>query len=127
MDFNEKKEEMSRVKRGVMTHKRHKRLLKKAKGFWGKRKNIFRRAKETLLRAMAFAFAGRKLKKREFRRLFITRINAACRLRGYAYSNFMCALKNSKILLNRKMLSQVAIYDATAFDEICATLGRTAA
>jgi large subunit ribosomal protein L20 len=113
---------MSRVKRGVMTHKRHKRLLKKTKGFWGKRKNVFRRAKETLLRAMAFAFVGRKLKKREFRRLFITRINAACRLRGFSYSKFIDGLKKSQILLNRKMLSQIAVFDIQAFDKICAAL-----
>lgn len=113
---------MSRVKRGVMTHKRHKKVLKLAKGFWGKRKNVFRRAKETLLRAMAFAFVGRKLKKREFRRLFITRINAACRTRGWSYSKFIDALLKANILLNRKMLSQIAVYDAVAFDKICAAL-----
>jgi len=113
---------MSRVKRGVMTHKRHKKILKLAKGFWGKRKNVFRRAKETLLRAMAFAFAGRKLKKREFRRLFIARINAACRTRGWSYSKFIDALNKANITLNRKMLSQIAVYDAPAFDKICASL-----
>lgn len=114
---------MSRVKRGVTTRRRHKRLLKQTKGFWGRRKNVFRRAKETLLRAMAFAFAGRKLKKRDFRRLFTTRINAACRSRGWSYSKFIGALKKADVQLNRKMLSQIAIHDSVAFDSICATLG----
>lgn len=109
---------MSRVKRGVMTRKRHKRLIKKASGFWGRRKNVFRRAKETLLRAMAFAYVGRKLKKREFRRLFIARINAACRERGWSYSKFIAALKKVNIGLNRKMLSQIAVFDPSTFDHI---------
>lgn len=106
---------MSRVKRGTVTKKRHKRLLKKAKGFWGQRKNIFKRAKETLLRAMAFAFKGRKLKKREYRSLFVTRINAACRQNEISYSTFMHGLKNLDIQINRKMLSQLAIFEPDAF------------
>ncbi len=113
---------MSRVKRGVMTRQRHKRLLKKASGFWGKRKNVFRRAKETLLRAMAFAYIGRKLKKREFRRLFIARINAACRSRGWSYSKFIDAMKKANVGLNRKMLSQIAVFDPSTFDQISAAL-----
>lgn len=107
---------MARVKRGVITKKRHKRLLKKAKGFWGQRGNIFRRAKETLLRAMAYAFVGRKEKKRSYRQLFITRISAACKARGSSYSSFIDRLNKSSVILNRKMLSQLAIYDKTAFD-----------
>lgn len=113
---------MSRVKRGLASHKRHKRILKLAKGFWGRRKNVFRRAKETLLRAMAFAFIGRKLKKRTFRRLFIVRINAACRSRGLSYSKFIGKLKENNILLDRKMLSQLAIYDSAVFTKICDVL-----
>jgi large subunit ribosomal protein L20 len=109
---------MSRVKRGVVTHRRHKRLLKKSKGFWGSRSNLFRRATETLLRAMAFAFKGRKLKKRDFRKLFITRINAACRQNGLSYSNFISLLKKADIRLNRKMLAQVAVADASGFSSI---------
>ncbi len=111
---------MSRVKRGVVTRRRHKRLLKKADGFWGRRKNVFRRAKETLLRAMAFAFIGRKLKKRSFRRLFTVRINAACRANGLSYSKFIFAMKQAKVELNRKMLSQLAIFDAQVFQRLCA-------
>lgn len=113
---------MSRVKRGLSAHKRHKRVLKQAKGFWGRRSTVFRRAKETLLRAMAFAFIGRKLKKRTFRKLFITRINAACRSNGLSYSVFIGKLKQKNILLDRKMLSQLAIYDRGVFTKICDAL-----
>ncbi|MFC1854470.1 50S ribosomal protein L20 [Candidatus Dependentiae bacterium] len=106
---------MSRVKRGVVARKRHKRLLKKTKGFWGQRKNVFRRAKETLLRAMAFAYVGRKKKKRDFRSLFISRLNAACREHGMSYSRFINSAKVFGTKLNRKMLSQMAIFDPKAF------------
>jgi len=109
---------MTRVKRGIVTKKRHKRLLKKTKGFWGQRKNVFRRAKETLLRAMAYAFKGRKLKKRDMRALFITRISAATEQRGLSYSKFMHGLKQSNVDLNRKMLSQIAIFEPEAFTQL---------
>lgn len=114
---------MSRIKRGVMVKKRHKKLLKQTKGFWGQRKNIFKRAKETLMRAMAFAFISRKLRKRDFRSLFITRISAACKEHGMSYSRFMHALKTLKIDLNRKMLSQMAVLDPQAFSAV-ATLAK---
>ena len=107
---------MSRVKRGVMTKKRHKRLLKATKGYWGQRKNIFKRAKETLLRAMAFAYKGRKLKKRDMRTLFIARINAATKQHGLSYSRFMHGLGTARVALNRKMLSQIAVYDSSTFE-----------
>ena len=106
---------MTRVKRGIITKKRHKRILKQAKGFWGQRKNIFRRARETLLRAMAFAFVGRKLKKRDMRALFIVRIKAGAQSHGLKYNTFIHGLKKSHVQLNRKMLSQIAVYDAPAF------------
>lgn len=109
---------MSRVKRGTVTKKRHKRLLKQCKGFWGQRKNVFKRAKETLMRAMAYSFVGRKLKKRDYRALFITRINAACRVYGVSYNRFIGALKNLKIELNRKMIAQLAVYDPLAFESL---------
>lgn len=111
---------MTRVKRGVMTRKRHNRILKRAEGFWGQRKNVIRRAKETIFRAMAFAFEGRKLKKRDMRGLFITRIGAAARIHGMSYSTFMHGLKVSHVELNRKMLSQIALFDPTAFGQIVA-------
>lgn len=109
---------MSRVKRGLATKKRHKKLLKQAKGFWGQRKNIVRRAKETLLRAMAFAFKGRKLKKRSMRALFISRISAASVSNGISYSKFMHGLKTANIDLNRKVLSQIAIFDPKVFSKL---------
>ena len=106
---------MSRVKRGVATKKRHKKLLKETKGYWGQRSNIFKRAKETLMRAMAYAFEGRKHCKRDMRSLFITRINAAAEKHDLSYSNFMNGLKKADVQLNRKMLSQIAIFDADVF------------
>lgn len=106
---------MSRVKRGVITKRRHKRLLKQTKGFWGQRANVFKRAKETLMRAMRFAYIGRRLKKRDFRSLFITRIGAACKIHGLSYSSFMHSLKVMNIGINRKMLSQIAIFEPDAF------------
>ncbi len=109
---------MSRVKRGTVTKKRHKRLLKQTKGYWGQRKNVFRRAKETLMRSLAYAFKGRKLKKRDFRSLFITRINAACKNNGTSYSMFMNGLKKTNVQLNRKMLSQLAIFEPNAFTNL---------
>ena len=111
---------MSRVKRGVVTKKRHKRLLQKTKGYWGQRANVYRRAKETLMRALAFAFKGRKLKKRDFRSLFIVRLNAACRSHGISYNKFIHACKLFGTQLNRKMLSQIAIYDTPVFDALVA-------
>lgn len=109
---------MSRVKRGTVTKKRHKRLLSYTKGFWGQRSNVFRRAKETLLRAWAKAFIGRKLKKRSMRALFITRIRAAAHKEGMAYNAFMYGMKKQGILLNRKMLSQLAIFEPALFTQL---------
>ena len=109
---------MSRVKRGVVVKKRHKKILKQAKGFWGSRKNIFKRAKETLLRAWATAFRSRKLKKRDMRALFITRITAALKKYNISYSKFMGAMGKSDIALTRKILSQLSILDPQAFAEI---------
>jgi large subunit ribosomal protein L20 len=109
---------MTRIKRGVQTKKRHKRLLKKTKGFWGQRKNVFKRAKETLLRAMAFAFKGRKLKKRDMRGLFIARISAAAKEHGISYNKLVHGLNKAKVELNRKMLSQLAIYEPGAFSKL---------
>ena len=109
---------MTRVKRGLSSKKRHKRLLKRTKGYWGQRKNVIKRARETLLRAMAFAYKGRKLKKRDMRALFITRIGAASKLHGLSYNKLIHGLKQANVFLNRKMLSQLAIYDPTAFTHI---------
>jgi len=111
---------MSRIKRGVMTRKRHKKLLRQTRGYWGQRANVFRRAKETLLRALEFAFIGRKNKKRDFRGLFIARINAACRSHDISYSRFVSGLKKANVVLNRKMLSQLAIYEPEIFAQLVA-------
>ena len=109
---------MARIKRGTVVKKRHKRLLKQTKGYWGQRKNIFRRAKETLLRAMAYAFKGRKLKKRDMRSLFIARISAATKSHGLPYNKFIAGLKKADVAINRKMLSQLAIFEPDAFGQL---------
>jgi large subunit ribosomal protein L20 len=111
---------MSRVKRSIVTRRRHKRLLKQTKGFWGQRKNIFKRAKETLLRAFRFAYVGRRIKKRDYKSLFITRINAACRRNEVNYSAFIVGLKKAQIQINKKMLSQLAIFEPKAFSALVA-------
>ncbi len=109
---------MTRIKAGVMTKKRHKKVLKQTKGYWGQRKNVFRRAKQTLLRAMSYATTGRKLKKRDMRSLFIARIKAAAHEHNVSYSVLMHSLKQANILIDRKMLSQVAIADPAVFTAI---------
>lgn len=109
---------MTRIKRGLHAKKRHKKVLKAASGFWGQRKNIFRRANETLLRAMAFAYKGRKMKKRDMRGLFIVRISAAAKQHGTSYSKFMHGLKKANVALDRKMLSQLAIFEPKAFEQL---------
>ena len=109
---------MPRVKRGVTAHARHKKVLDKAKGYRGGRNNLLRTVKETLVRAEAYAFRDRRARKREFRRLWITRISAACRQRDISYSLFMNGLKKANIELDRKMLSEIAIHDSVAFDKI---------
>lgn len=109
---------MSRVKRGVVTKKRHKRVLKKTEGYWGLRSKAFKKAYETLLRAMEFSFIGRKLKKRDFRALFISRISAACKKHDISYSKFINALDKLEVKLNRKMLSQLAIFEPKAFTQL---------
>ncbi len=109
---------MSRIKRGTITRKRHKRLLKKTKGFFGQRKNVFCRAKETLMRALAYAFTGRKLLKRNMRCLFITRIGAAAKDHGLSYSVLINKLLKADVKLNRKMLSQIAVFEPKVFEKI---------
>lgn len=109
---------MTRVKRGIVTKKRHKKLLKQTRGFWGQRKNVFKRAKETLLRAMAFAFKGRKLRKRDMRSLFIMRIKAATEANGFKYNKLVHGLKIADVRINRKMLSQLAVYDPQVFSQL---------
>ena len=110
---------MARVKKGVNAHKRHKKVLKQAKGFYGLKSKVFRAAKPAVMRSLRSAYVGRKLKKREYRRLWIARINAAARINGLSYSKFMFGLKNAGIDLNRKVLAEIAVSDAPAFTALC--------
>jgi large subunit ribosomal protein L20 len=109
---------MTRVKRGTVVKKRHARLLRRTKGFWGQRSNIFKRAKETLMRSWAFAFKSRRLRKRDMRSLFITRINAAAQEHGMRYSTFIHGLSQAHVSLNRKMLGQIAICEPAIFAQL---------
>ena len=109
---------MVRARSKAPTSRRKKRLRKLTKGFRLGRHNLFRQAKVTLLRARKFAFRDRKAKKRLFRRLWIVRINAACRMRGLRYSEFMHALQLANVVLDRKSLSELAIHDPAAFDKL---------
>ncbi len=106
---------MPRVKTGVVRRRRHKKVLKLARGFYSARHKHFRKAKEQLERSLVYAFRDRKQKKREFRKLWIIRINAACRLNGMSYSVFMNGLKRANIELDRKILADLAMNDAVAF------------
>ena len=106
---------MARVKGGLNAKKRHNRTLKLAKGYRGARSKQYRIAKQSVMRALTSAYAGRKQKKRQFRRLWIARINAAARLNGLSYSRFMYGLKLAGVDLNRKMLSELAVNDAEGF------------
>ena len=106
---------MARVKGAMMTRKRRKKVLKLAKGYFGAKSKHFKMAKEQVMKSCNNAFARRKKKKRDFRRLWITRITAACRINGVNYSSFMNGLKKAGIELNRKMLSELAINDAAGF------------
>ena len=109
---------MPRVKTGVVRRRRHKRLLKLAKGFYSGRRKHFRKAKEQVERSLMYAFRDRKQKKREFRKLWIIRINAACRLNGMNYSTFMNGLNKAGIELDRKILADMAMNDAAAFTAV---------
>ena len=110
---------MAHVKGGIMSHKRRKKVLKLAKGYYGARHRLFRTAKQAVMKSGRYAFIGRKQKKREFRKLWITRISAGCKMNGMNYSTFMNGLKKSGVTLNRKMLSEMAIHDAAGFTALC--------
>ena len=109
---------MARVKRGVTSHKRHKRLLKAAEGRRGTKSKLFRPAHEANLHAMAYAYRGRKERKRQLRRLWITRVNAASRINGLAYNKFISGLKVAGVILDRKVLADIAVRDASTFARI---------
>ena len=109
---------MPRVRTGPTRRRRHKKLLKAAKGYWGGRHRYVGAAKETLMRAGNYAWRDRRAKKRDFRRLWIARINAACRQRGLSYSEFAGGLRKADIEINRKMLAHLAVEDPEAFDTV---------
>ncbi len=109
---------MARVKRGVTARRRHKRVLEQEEGFWGGRKNRIRQAMHVLWKSWTYAYVGRKLRKRDFRALWIARINAACRENGTTYSRLMGALRRSGIELDRKVLADMAVNDAPAFKKL---------
>lgn len=111
---------MSRVKRGVTAHARHKKILRQAKGYRGRRKNVFRVAKQAVIRAGQYAYRDRRQRKRQFRALWIARINAAARECGLSYSRFMNGLKLANIELDRKVLADLAVTDSAAFAELAA-------
>ena len=112
---------MARVKKGMNAKRKHKKILKLAKGFYGSKHKIFSAANPAVMRSLRSAQMGRKLRKREFRRLWIARINAAARANDISYSKLMNGLKKAGIEINRKMLSEMAIFDAAGFAEICET------
>lgn len=106
---------MARVKGAMATRKRRNKTLKLAKGYWGAKSKHFKMAKEAVMKSGNYTYIGRRLKKRDFRQLWITRISAACKMNGMNYSTFMNGLKKAGITLNRKMLSEIAINDAAGF------------
>lgn len=114
---------MSRVKTSVTTRKRRKKVLKQAKGYWGRRSKLYKTAKETLMRALQYAYRDRKAKKRIFRSLWIIRINAACKSHNISYNAFMAALKKANIILNRKILAFIAMEDPQGFEAIIKEAG----
>ena len=109
---------MARVKNGATTKARHKKVLKQAKGYFGSKHRLYKTAKEQLMHSGRYAYRDRKQKKRDFRKLWITRINAACREREISYSKFINGLSKAGVEINRKMLSEIAINDSKAFDEL---------
>lgn len=106
---------MARVKGAIMTRKRRKKVLKLAKGYFGAKSKLFKTAKEAVMKSGNYAYIGRRLKKRDFRKIWITRISAAAKMNGMNYSTFMNGLKKAGIELNRKMLAELAVSDAAAF------------
>ncbi|MDR0853294.1 MAG: 50S ribosomal protein L20 [Clostridiales Family XIII bacterium] len=118
---------MARVKKGLNAHKRHKKVLKQAKGYYGTKSKVFRAANPAVMRGLASAYVGRKQKKRDYRSLWIARINAGARQNGISYSRLINGLNKSGIVINRKMLSEIAISDAAAFTQLCDTAKKAVA
>ena len=112
---------MARIKGAMMTRKRRNKKLKLAKGYWGSKSTHFKMANQAVMKSLKYAYIGRKLKKRDYRQLWISRISAGCKANGMNYSRFMHGLKLSGIEMNRKMLSEMAIHDPDAFTALCDT------
>ncbi|MCL1964116.1 MAG: 50S ribosomal protein L20 [Firmicutes bacterium] len=109
---------MARIKRAVNAHKKRRKVLKLAKGYWGAKSKQYRAANEQVMRSLRYAYTGRKMRKRDFRSLWITRINAAARMSGMSYSTFISGLKKAGVNVNRKMLADMAVNDAGGFAEL---------
>ncbi len=109
---------MARVKSAIITRKKHKKILKQAKGYYGAKHYRFRMAKQAVMKSGVYAYVGRKDKKSNFRKLWITRINAAARMNGLTYSKLIAGLKKANVTINRKMLAEIAVTDAAAFTKI---------
>ena len=109
---------MARVKTAIITRKKHKKVLKRAKGYFGAKSYRFRNAKQAVMKSGAYAYTGRKDKKSNFRKLWIARINAAARMNGLTYSTLIAGLKKANVVINRKMLAELAVNDAAAFTKI---------
>ena len=109
---------MARVKRGVTTHRRHKKILRQAKGYYGNRSKIYRVANQAVMRSLQYAYAHRRLRKRDFRKLWIARINAACRMNDMSYSRFINGLSKAGVAINRKVLADLAVTYAKAFSDL---------
>ena len=112
---------MARVKGAMMTRKRRNKILKMAKGYWGAKSKHFKMANQAVMKSGVYAYKGRKMKKRDFRQLWITRINAACKMNGMNYSTFMNGLKKSGIVINRKVLAELAVNNKAAFAQLVET------
>ena len=112
---------MARVKSAIITRKKHKKILKQAKGYYGAKHYRFRMAKQAVMKSGNYAYVGRKDKKSNFRKLWITRINAAARMNGLTYSKLIAGLKKANVTINRKMLAEIAVTDPTAFAKIAET------
>ena len=109
---------MARVKGAMMTRKRRNKILKMAKGYWGAKSKHFKMANQQVMKSLTYAYTGRRLKKRDFRRLWITRISAACKLNGMNYSTFMHGLKTAGVAIDRKMLAELAVNNEAAFRQL---------
>lgn len=109
---------MARVKRGVVGHRRHKKILRQAKGYYGNRSKIYRVANQAVMRSLQYSYAHRRLRKRDFRKLWIARINAACRMNDMSYSRFINGLNKAGVAINRKVLAELAISDPKAFSDL---------